>query len=982
MAQPYDIEEEEGLDIEGLGPLGALFSSMNSTTTEAKQVARGILERNEQYESETPDEVEILGALQSNAEAARQALREARQRLIQQRINPAGAWLAASAALGAPTRTGGLSESFGRMSESLIPYVNAKEELERSKSTGLLDLDQAMTGVDSNLLNARLKLAQMQREARTGMSKEALKILGKNTTSTGRASIPERAVAAVDAAYAQEYIDFIQNGAPDAAKALSELRTARDTLRGGQDTLTGPIIGSVATTKLPVIGNIGKPIQDIAFPDSANVQEQVEATVQRSLRPILGAQFTQQEGERLISRVYNPRLEENVNADRLDRLIAQLERAYENKVEAARYFEKNHTLAGFQGRTQWTVDDFIRGVESGDAPRRGRRVIRLEDLRRGQSKPPTMQDEGFPADEPRTIEGPRPPGSMVRPIQRAEGGLAFREEDEPEPGRMLVEMPDGTILDVPEGTTAEEIEAAYTPPESPTTPENEDPGGVSDHSVADQMRSGLAYGAEGLLGTGLGALAGKYGVSTGDWLLDRVVPRRRETPAERRVLDLLTAERDTPGDLIRRTRALQRARVPAKVIDEAGPQLRRAGEIAMGRGAEEGPDLLEDLTTRQQDSRARVSDQLNQALKPDEYFAQMDKLKSNLYSQAKPLYETAYKNAPSVKAPSLFRIMDDKDGKAAVKLAIRYMKNDGIPIGKKDATGMVKNPSLQFLDYVKRGLDDVIRREEKDGATNLGRQLRTMRNNLRDELDAASPEYKQARAQYAGDLEVLDALRMGKEEFKTMSPQEVVRFMQGVPDASGNLVGGASFAEKDALRSGIFAWLEDRADTSSAEGYNAAQALIGSPKMRKKLQAVLDPKDFKLLEAGLAGETKLFDQSRGMIRRGESIRMSHALDARDTLHKAAKAAPSLGFASPFRWVLRALSRKPDMSEEEADEVAKLLRAGSTRELAALEKNLSAKAARRVGRTGRKRAAMALGAILGGGAVTSGSGDEEQDNAER
>ena len=72
--------------------------------------------------------------------------------------------------------------------------------------------------------------------------------------------------------------------------------------------------------------------------------------MQRNLRLILGAQFTEKEGQRLIARAYNPSLSEQENAKRVRNLIKQMQSAAEAKASAARYFEENGTLAGWKGK--------------------------------------------------------------------------------------------------------------------------------------------------------------------------------------------------------------------------------------------------------------------------------------------------------------------------------------------------------------------------------------------------------------------------------------------------------------------------------------------------------------------------------------------------------------------------------------------------------------------------------------------------------
>ena len=85
--------------------------------------------------------------------------------------------------------------------------------------------------------------------------------------------------------------------------------------------------------------------------------EAVEEVVQRNLRIVLGAQFTQKEGERLIARAFNPRLEEPENAKRVRRLITQIRTAAQQKQAASDYFEANGTLVGFKGKRP-SLSDF------------------------------------------------------------------------------------------------------------------------------------------------------------------------------------------------------------------------------------------------------------------------------------------------------------------------------------------------------------------------------------------------------------------------------------------------------------------------------------------------------------------------------------------------------------------------------------------------------------------------------------------------
>ena len=143
---------------------------------------------------------------------------------------------------------------------------------------------------------------------------------------------------AVDNAFASDFVEWRGGGFADVEKNIGQLSGVIDTLETGESNITGPGIGLQPNGLLALTN-----------PAALDTKEQVEEVVQRNLRVILGAQFTEKEGERLIQRAYNPFLEESLNAKRLNRLVKAMSAAAKSKEKAARYFENNGTLAGYKG---------------------------------------------------------------------------------------------------------------------------------------------------------------------------------------------------------------------------------------------------------------------------------------------------------------------------------------------------------------------------------------------------------------------------------------------------------------------------------------------------------------------------------------------------------------------------------------------------------------------------------------------------------
>lgn len=165
---------------------------------------------------------------------------------------------------------------------------------------------------------------------------------------------PTKGQETVDAEFGKDYASFVAGGGfADIQKQLDQLQVAADGLKAEGSALTGPLVGMQPDWML-----------NVTNPQAANAKELVTESVQRNLRLVLGAQFTEKEGERLIARAYNPMLKPEENARRVERLITQIRSAAESKADAARYFEENGTLAGWKGRLPTFADFSPEGREA------------------------------------------------------------------------------------------------------------------------------------------------------------------------------------------------------------------------------------------------------------------------------------------------------------------------------------------------------------------------------------------------------------------------------------------------------------------------------------------------------------------------------------------------------------------------------------------------------------------------------------------
>ena len=166
--------------------------------------------------------------------------------------------------------------------------------------------------------------------------------------------------AAVDKKFGGELADWYNTGGEaDYQKQMAQLGSVHDRLTDKNKETTGAITG-----RLPDFVN------SWINPEAINSREQVAEVVQRNLKNILGSQFTQKEGDNLISRAYNPALDEATNARRVNALMTQMQKAHEIKTAAIKYFEENGTLSGFSYNLP-TMDDFNRAVDNADSDQGG-----------------------------------------------------------------------------------------------------------------------------------------------------------------------------------------------------------------------------------------------------------------------------------------------------------------------------------------------------------------------------------------------------------------------------------------------------------------------------------------------------------------------------------------------------------------------------------------------------------------------------------
>ena len=204
-------------------------------------------------------------------------------------------------------------------------------------------------------------------------------------------------------------------------------------------------------------------------------------------------------------------------------------------------------------------------------------------------------------------------------------------------------------------------------------------------------------------------------------------------------------------------------------------------------------------------------------------------------AQAGPLYEAAYAR-PGAGAvhPQIADLLDRPSMRGAMVRAQRLASEEGdnpaalgFDLDGQGEVTLKSVPSWKTLDYVKRGMDDVIEgyRDKTTGRLVLDTEGRSINGTLREfikRVDAVNPEYAAARQAYAGPASMTTALRKGSmignkdaetilAETRDLTAAEVEQYRLGA-------------------RSALSKMLEGRVD-----GADKVRALIGTPKKRSAL---------------------------------------------------------------------------------------------------------------------------------------------------
>ena len=187
-----------------------------------------------------------------------------------------------------------------------------------------------------------------------------------------------------DEKISQEIVDWETTGKAKSDTNLKNIADKVNTLREGSQDVSGPITGLIADSE--TFGPFFRK-------DAVNFQADVNDYVFQSLKDKLGAQFTEREGRMLVKAAFNNRLPEEMNIQRLERLLQSGIMVAESKNAMSRYLQENGTMKGYVPEQEFSmasinayVLDLPQGIQSYDNDQLEQYILQNENIDEGQAE--------------------------------------------------------------------------------------------------------------------------------------------------------------------------------------------------------------------------------------------------------------------------------------------------------------------------------------------------------------------------------------------------------------------------------------------------------------------------------------------------------------------------------------------------------------------------------------------------------------------
>lgn len=192
--------------------------------------------------------------------------------------------------------------------------------------------------------------------------------------------------------------------------------------------------------------------------------------------------------------------------------------------------------------------------------------------------------------------------------------------------------------------------------------------------------------------------------------------------------------------------------------------------------------------------------------------------------QAGPLYRQAF--GASEPSQAMLDLAERPSLKSALSRAKRMAADEGELITRVNEEGVEEVvPTFQAFHFAKMAIDDEISDVLRRGRRSEARSLIKLKNELLEEMDEVSPDYRMARELFAGDTALLQAAEEGRNFFKM--PLDEMR----------DTVNGLGDSELQMFRHGAVKSIIDKLEDAPMNIDNAKK-LINRQKLQGKLNLI------------------------------------------------------------------------------------------------------------------------------------------------
>ena len=155
-----------------------------------------------------------------------------------------------------------------------------------------------------------------------------------------------------DKKFAPLAVEWMSGGRSTALSRVNQLSAVISTL-DKKERVTGPVVGITPDV-----------VNAFINPASREARANAERVIQEGLKAVLGAQFTQKEGEAFLARSYDPKAPAADNARRLRAIVNQMRAAARDRDAMLAYIEGpgQGTLRGYKGAVP-TITDFYSAID-------------------------------------------------------------------------------------------------------------------------------------------------------------------------------------------------------------------------------------------------------------------------------------------------------------------------------------------------------------------------------------------------------------------------------------------------------------------------------------------------------------------------------------------------------------------------------------------------------------------------------------------